>query len=132
MREKTPDKKNAFDIVEEARRQMNYTLTLQIDNNSAFTIVRNIYECFRMLGNAVLVSQGKQATDHIDMIGALLKLDVNTRRPISTIDNLRRMRHRINYYGYHPSLAEAKDSVDIAIACFEPLFDAVKKQIEHS
>lgn len=109
---------------------MRFTLTLPISVDSTFTIVRNIYECFRMIGDALLVSQGIVATDHYEPISALLKMEVDTRRPISTIDNLRRLRHNINYYGYHPTIAEANDTIDIAKSCFKPLLNAVRNRIE--
>lgn len=130
MRIKRPDSKNALSIILEAERQMGFTLTLPLNGDSAFTIVRNIYECFRMLGDALLVSRGTEAIDHLEPINALLKLDVDTKRPISTIDNLRRLRHNINYYGYHPTVAEASDAIDIAKSCFRPLVLAVRKNIE--
>ncbi|MBI4454089.1 hypothetical protein HY636_05590 [Candidatus Woesearchaeota archaeon] len=130
MRIKRPDNKDALSIILESKRQMDFTLSLPVNEGSSFTIVRNIYECFRMLGDALLVSQGTEATDHLEPINALLKLNVDTPRPISTIDNLRRLRHNINYYGYHPSIAETNDAIDIANSCFWLLLDSIKKKIE--
>lgn len=130
MRIKRPDHKDALSIILESERQMDFTLSLPITENSSFTIVRNIYECFRMLGDALLVSQGIEATDHLESINALLKLNVDTARPISAIDNLRRLRHNINYYGYHPSIAETNDAIDIANSCFWLLLDYMKKKIK--
>ncbi len=59
MRQKTPDNKNARSILEEAEREMKYTLKISITSESAFTIVRNVYECFRMLGDAILINNGQ-------------------------------------------------------------------------
>lgn len=126
MRLKRPDSKNASDILEEAEKQMKFTMGIQVNDESAFTIIRNIYECFRMLGDALLVNSGIESTDHLQPISELLKLDVDTRRPTHSIDNLRRLRHNVNYYGYHTKAAEAIDAIDIANACFKPLLDAVR------
>jgi hypothetical protein len=130
MRIRRPDNKDALSIVIEAERQMRFTLALPVDDDSSFTIVRNIYECFRMLGDALLVSRGFEAVDHVEPMNALLRLDVDTGRPISTIDNLRRLRHNINYYGYHPSILETDDAIDIARTCFGQLAEAVKKELD--
>lgn len=116
-------------MLEEAERQLAFTLALQLSEDSAFTVVRNVYECFRMLGDALLVSKGLDTKDHIEPIKALLNLKVNTKRPINAIDNLRRLRHNINYYGYHPTVAEAVDTIDIANTCFKPLAEAVRKEL---
>lgn len=132
MRIKRPDHKDALSIILESKRQIDFTLSLPVNDGSSFTIVRNIYECFRMLGDALLVSQGIEATDHLEPINALVKLNVDTPRPISTIDNLRRLRHNINYYGYHPSIAETNDAINIADSCFNLLLKAVEERINYT
>lgn len=129
-RQKHPDKKNAGSIIEASARQMNYTLSLEPNDVSAFNIIRNIYECFRMLGDALLVSEGRLSEDHVEQIKAIEGLNINTARPIRLVDNLRRIRHNINYYGYSPTKIEAEDAVSLARACFAPLLEAVKKEME--
>ena len=130
IRYKVPDKKNALSIIEASKKDMNFTLSLKSSEQSGTTIVRNIYECFRMLGDALLVAKGIKSQDHILPIQELLKMKVNTARPIYLIDNLRRLRHNINYYGYSPKLVEVEDVISIAENCFEPLMAAVLKEIE--
>ena len=129
IRYKVPDKKNALSIIGASKRDMNYTLTLKLAGDSGATIVRNIYECFRMLGDALLVAKGIKSQDHTEPIQELLKLKVNTQRPIYLIDNLRKLRHNINYYGYFPKPVEVEDVISLARSCFEPLLDAVLKEI---
>ena len=127
---KHPDRKNAQSILDAAERQMAYTLTLTPTDESAFNVIRNIYECFRMLGDALLIARGIESTDHITPITELLKLKIETTRSINLIDNLRRMRHNVNYYGYAPNKAEAEDAISFAKACFEPLLKTVTNKIK--
>ena len=126
---KRPDKKNAMSIIEAAERELDYIIKLSVNNESAFNIIRNIYECFRMLGDARLISKGITSQDHIEQIKELETISVKTERPIQLIDTLRRIRHNINYYGYIPSKAEAEDAISIAKACFYPLLEAVKNHL---
>jgi uncharacterized protein (UPF0332 family) len=130
IRYKKPDKKNALSIIESAERNMKFTLSLEATESSADTIVRNIYECFRMLGDALLVAKGIESEDHTAPINELLKTEVKTTRPINLIWNLKRLRHNINYYGYNPQLAEVEDVISVAKSCFKPLLDAVLKEIQ--
>ena len=130
IRYKVPDKKNALSIIEASKKDMNFTLSLKSSEESGTTIVRNIYECFRMLGDALLVAKGIKSQDHITPIQELLKLKVTTSRPIYLIDNLRKLRHNINYYGYSPKLIEVEDVISLAESCFNPLAQAVLKEIE--
>mgnify|MGYP001566311173 FL=1 len=129
LRIKHPDKKDAMSIINAAEREISYTLKLTINEESAFNIIRNIYECFRMLGDARLVSKGIVSQDHIEQIKELETIPVKTERPIKLIDTLRRIRHNINYYGYIPLKAEAEDAVSIARACFYPLLEAIKREL---
>ena len=119
FRQKKPDKKKALSIISAARRDMKYTLGLKQTRESASTIVRNIYESFRMLGESLLIARGVQSEDHITSIRELTKLKVHTGRPIYLIDNLRRMRHKINYYGYSPNLKDVEYAVSLANSCFD-------------
>ncbi|HLD19196.1 MAG TPA: hypothetical protein VJB90_04255 [Candidatus Nanoarchaeia archaeon] len=132
VRYKRPDKKNAFSIAEASQREIEFTLTLKPTEKSGTTIVRNIYECFRMLGDALLVARGIDSQDHLLPIKELLKLNVKTARPIGLIGNLRTLRHNINYYGYSPKIEEVKEVVSIAETCFKPLLEEtlriIKKQ----
>ena len=129
IRYKRPDKKNALSIIDAAKKDMKFTLSLTPTEESGATIVRNIYECFRRLGDALLVARGIDSKDHILPINELLKLRVFTDRPISLIDNLRRLRHNINYYGYSTKLIEVEDTISLAKSCFEPLLNEVLKEI---
>ena len=130
MRYRKPDRKNALSIIGAAERDMKFTLSIDISEESGATIVRNIYECFGMLGYALLISKGVESKDHVAPIKELIKMKVKTERPINLIDNLRRLRHSINYYGYKPKLDEVKDVISIAETIFQPLLGAVKKKLD--
>lgn len=127
MRIKRPDSKNALSLLESSAKKMRYTLTLSLTDDSASTIASNVYECFRMLGDALFVHMGVMQTDHKEVIDELCKLDVEAKRPIAVIKNLRQLRHNIHYYGYEPRLAEVQDVIVIAQVCFEPLLEEVKE-----
>ena len=124
------DKKNALSIVNAAEREMQFTLKQPIIEESAFNVIRNIYESFRMLGDARLIAKGIVSQDHVEQIRELEAMQVKTERPIRLIDSLRKLRHNINYYGYIPTKAEAEDAVSIARACFYPLLYAIKRELE--
>lgn len=130
MRYKRPDKKNALSIVQAAERDMKFTLTLQVTEASSATIIRNIYESFRMLGDALLIHKGTVSEDHVAPIHELLNLSIRTKRPLYLVDNMRRLRHNINYYGYKPNKEEAEDAISLSKALFGPLVKTIKKIIE--
>ena len=129
-RYKRPDTKNALSIAEAAKRDMDFTLdSLAVNESSGPTIVRNIYECFRMLGDALLTLKGIKISDHVMQVKQLLKLRVKTLRPMQLIDNMRILRHNINYYGHKPTILEVEDAISLAKACFNPVYTEVIKMI---
>lgn len=129
MRIKQPDKKSALSLLLASENQMKFTLTIKSTNESAFTIIRNIYECFQMIGKAILLAEGKESEDHIESLKALESLQVKTKRPIQLIDTLRKVRHGINYYGYAPSKAEADDAIEFAKDIYQSIFNASRSKM---
>lgn len=130
MRYKRPDRKNALSIINAAERDMKFTLSIEPTEESGTTIIRNIYECFRMIGDALLISEGIESEDHIAPIKELAKIKIETNRPINLVDNLRRLMHNINYYGYKPKLQEVEDAISIAKSIFQPLLNAIRSRIK--
>lgn len=131
IRYKRPDNKDALSLLESARREMKYTLTIPLTEESGATIIRNIYECFRMLGDSLLVKQGIESQYHIMPINELMKIKISILRPINLIDNLRRLRHNVNYYGYKPKLEEVRDFLDFAKKCFVSISKEVGRIINN-
>jgi len=129
MRIKSPDKNSALSLLSAAENQMKYTQTIVSTDSSAFTIIRNIYECFQMIGKAVLISEGKISEDHIESLKAIESLNVKLNRPLQIIDNLRKARHGINYYGYVPKKQEADDAIQFVNDVFEKILLAARNKI---
>ena len=130
IRFKIPDKKNALSKIEASERDMKFTLTLEVSDASGSTIIRNVYECFRMLGDALIVAERKEVNDHIAPIKELTSINVKTSRPIRLIENLRRLRHNINYNGYKPKIQEIEDTISLSKSCYVPLLKKVREIIE--
>lgn len=132
MKTKYPDKKRALSLIESAKKDLDYTLKIIVNEESANTIIRNIYESFRMLGEALLLNEGVEFSDHVSSINELLKLKINSGRPIDVIESLRRIRHSINYYGYRATIPEVFSVVSIAKDCFVPLFREVSRIVNEN
>jgi len=131
MRPRVPDKAKAKSLVQASESEMAYIETLNPKPEAASTIIRGIYENFRRLGEAVLIMQGFEG-DHEETINALTLLPAKTTRPIQALDNLRRLRHDINYQGYQPSQADLDDVLSIKKACWKPVLDEVKRHINQN
>ncbi len=133
IRDRVPDKFKSQSMLKAAEIDITFLKTLKPAQETAQTIVRGTYENFRILGEALLLIRGKEATGtdhHNDMINELLLISVKTTRPVQSLLNLKAIRNRVNYQGYIPSLEEVKDSISMIDSLFNPLVDAIKKEIE--
>ncbi|MBI5390581.1 hypothetical protein HZB02_03770 [Candidatus Woesearchaeota archaeon] len=129
QRFKRPDHKSALSLIEAAEREMRFTLQLPITEESGSTIIKNIYDNFRKLGDAILVREGSEPRGHDPSIKRMLQLNVPTPRPIGLIETLRTTRSNVQYYGYIPTASDTEDAVDFAKKCFPALLQEVKKII---
>ena len=121
MRQRVPDLKKAMSMLDAAEKDMRFILSLSVSLDSGQTIISRVYEDFRMLGDAFLLSQGKEAVGenhHEIMLEALFELPVKTERPLRALLSLKSLRHNINYRGYIPSLLEIEDAQSLAKVLF--------------
>ncbi len=131
MRYKRPDMKNALGIIEAAKIRFDYTLTLEANAMSAATILSNVYESFRMLGDALLAYKGIKSEDHVLSIKEISELRIDSKRPIVLVQSLRILRHNINYYGYLPTIEEAKDAISLGQACFYKAYENIRSKLSN-
>jgi len=124
-----PDLKKAKSIIEAAKRDIDFTLKIEQSENAGATIIRNIYESFRMLGDALLVAKGLKSEDHSSQLKELTFLNTKASRPIGVLENLKRIRHNINYHGYFPTKLDVLDAINIAKSLFEPLRKATLQKL---
>ena len=89
----------------------------------------NIYEDFRILGEAVLLSKGIKSFDHKAMIEELIKLDNDAH--LLFLNTIKEIRHKINHKGYSSAITEAKDAIDFAEKHFNDIYEKVKNEIEN-
>jgi hypothetical protein len=116
-------------MINAAMAEVEFLKKLPARPEAASTIIRGIYENFRMLGDALLRAQGLEATDHKPMVDALIKLPAKTKRPLQVLDNLRTLRHNINYKGYRPTEDDLRDALSILEACWDAVLAEVKKKV---
>jgi len=128
MRKRVPDSAKVKSLILASEAEMAYIDTLEPSQEAASTIIRGIYENFRRLGEALLLNKGLEG-DHEESMKILTSLPVNTSRPIQVLDNLRRLRHDINYQGYLPSQADLNDVLSIKQACWNPILNEIRRQI---
>lgn len=129
---RTPDVARARSLIAASDENLRFTRSLDVTRSSTPTIIRNIYESFRMIGQAILYVRGNPSRHHSIQIGVLLKLEVSGDRPLRSLERLRELRHAINYQGYLPSEEEARDALVIADDLYELIVEEANTLIRRS
>ena len=129
---KVPDVLKVRSLVESAELEVSFLLTVEPSRSSSSTVVQGVYEVFRKLGEALLLFRGKEATgrdSHSMMIQELYSLPVSSSRSVHVLENLKSLRHGVNYDGYIPTIVEVTEALDIARELFDPVVVAVKREV---
>ncbi len=133
IRRRIPDKEKAKSLIYAAKGKIAFIDSLQVTEESTSTLVPETYECFRMLGEALLASRGLEATGtdhHTEMIKALIELNLDTSRPLNLLTDLKKLRHNVNYKGYWPSVAEANQVREIKKSLWGPILLEVERLVK--
>ncbi len=132
IRQRTPDKFKAKSMIEAAELEMNFIKTLKPSRESGATMIKGIYESFRKLGEALMLIRGKEPVglgQHNTTINELILLNASTKRPIQVLNILKKTRNDVNYEGYIPSIEEIEDALSISEACFKPILERIKEEL---
>lgn len=86
-------------------------------------IVRNVYECMRMVGQALFLVDGTQESKHEACIWRLCGEDKEA-------DKLRYLRHAVNYQGYTPSSDETAQAIDTAKRLMKSGLEEIALQLD--
>jgi len=133
IRRLKPDKAMARSMISAARDQMEVLDSLQLTSKAGPIIVREIYEQFRMLGDALLTAKGvsKGIDQHKSMIQALMGINTEASRSLLVLDTLRILRHKINYEGYVPTPDQVRNVVDIKKTFWKTLLKKVEEEVKN-
>ncbi len=133
IRERTPDIQKSRSLLQASEQQFKIIQTLPCTEEFASIIVKECYDSFRMLGEAALISQGKEASHrghHRIVLNEILHIKVKTERPLGDLLILQELRRKIEYEGYRATILDAEDSISITKTCFPRLLEAVKKEVK--
>ncbi len=127
-----PDKAKARSLLSAAAQDIRTAQELTIRKHTARTVVRNIYEAFRMLGEARLALAAIKSGDHDTQLQEVLRLEIHTTPPLRNLEHLKQLRHAINYKGYQPESEEVREALLLAQLVFPVCLQAVTRECEQS
>ena len=127
VKRQTKDERLANLLIKESFNRLEFVKSLKLNEKNAKYIVENIYDALRDLIEAKLALNGFKSYSHEATILFLKKFPEFKESEIRFMDDLRKTRNGIKYYGKNIELNEAKNVVDFSASILPKLKFFVKK-----
>lgn len=108
VKKQTKNEAVARALIKESLDRLSFIKRLEVSEENAKYIIENAYDVIRELIEARLSIEGFKSYSHEATVLFLKKFPEFKESEIRFIDNLRKIRHGIKYYGKEASLNEAK------------------------
>lgn len=108
IRKKEPDFNLANALKKSAEKNLIFVRKLEISDENAEQIINNCYDIMRELIEVNLASEGYKSYSHEAVIIYLKKFNNFNENEIDFLDDLRKTRNRIKYYGKESNKEEAQ------------------------
>ena len=127
VKKQIKDERLANLLIKESFDRLEFVKSLKLNEKNAKYIVENIYDTLRELIEAKLALNGFKSYSHEATILFLKKFPEFRESEIRFMDNLRRIRNGIKYYGKGVEMDEAKKVIDFSRFILPKLKLLVKK-----
>lgn len=111
----SPDKKRALSLIESSENNAEVSLSIKLNDKTATTIFREIYESIRQLGDALWWTDGYNPQNHDVSMEILKELDFLTSEQkvkLNSLDRFKSIRHGANYKGFKVSIEQANEIIE--------------------
>ena len=117
-------------IINSAEINAKVTMNIEVKEDSATLIFREIYESIRQLGDAKWRLLGYEATNHEISLESLKEFDIKEKVKLNSLDRFKKIRHDINYRGFRATTTQAEEILDFWKKCGEEILRKLKSEIK--
>ena len=127
IRIRQPDKERIKSIIESAKINARIAKTVNLNQDSATLVFREIYESIRQLGDAKWWSVGYGPRNHEVSIDIIKELDVKEKILLNNLSRFKRIRHDANYRAFKVTVAQANEIVAFWDKCSGDIIQEINK-----
>ena len=114
-------------LIKSSEKAMNFVKTLKVNDETSEHIISDSYDIMRELIEAKLAAEGYKSYSHEATILFLKKFPQFKESEIDFLDNIRKIRNSIKYYGKESNETEAKK----VLSFLNSILPKLKKLIEN-
>ena len=117
LRIREPDKERVKSIIESSKINTNIAKGIDLNEESATLVFREIYESIRQLGDARWWLLGYEPMNHDISLEILKEIDIKEKFLLNHLSRFKRIRNDANYRGFRVSVAQAKEIIEFWGKC---------------
>jgi len=117
IRIRQPDKERIKSIIESAKINAKIAKTIDLNDDSATLIFREIYESVRQLGDAKWWLLGYEPRNHEICMEILKESNIKEKLLLNHLSRFKRIRNDANYRGFKVNTMQAKEIIDFWDKC---------------
>lgn len=117
LRTRQLDKERIKSMVESAKTNARIAKTIDLNEDSATLIFREIYESIRQLGDAKWWLRGYEPRNHEICMEMLKESNIKEKLLLNHLSRFKRIRNDANYRGFKVTVMQAKEIIDFWGRC---------------
>ena len=107
------------------------TKNIQLNEDTATLIFREIYESVRQLGDAKWWLSGYEPSNHEISLEILKEIDIKEKLKLNSLERFKKVRHDINYRGFRATTHQAEEILEFWNKCGEEIIKILKKEVNN-
>lgn len=129
LRQRQKDNEKIKSMINSAEINAKVTRTIQLNDESATLIFREMYESVRQLGDAYWWAIGFEPSNHEISLEALKELKIKESVKLNQLNRFKQIRHDANYKGFRVTISQAKEIINFWDSCSKEIIAIIVSTI---
>ena len=128
IRNRQRDTEKIRSMIDSAEINSKVTRAINLNEDTATLIFREIYESIRQLGDAKWWLLGYEPSNHEISMEALKDFNIKDKVKLNSLDRFKKTRHDVNYRGFRATIMQAEEILEFWAKCGEEIVKILKLQ----
>jgi uncharacterized protein (UPF0332 family) len=130
LRSREIDKSRIQSLIISSQINAKIVLKIELTEETASLIYREMYESIRQLGDAALWIKGFEPLNHEVSLDALKEKDIKNKLLLNHLSRFKATRHDINYRGFRASIKQAEEIINFWKLCSIEIIEQLNLELK--
>src|SRR3989344_8801212 len=129
IRNRQRDAEKIKSMIDSAEINSKVTRAINLNEDTATLIFREIYESTRQLGDAKWWLLGYEPSNHEISMEVLKDFDIKEKIKLNSLDRFKKTRHDVNYRGFRATISQTEEILDFWNKCGGEIIKKLRDEI---